>query len=97
LIERSGFTPRRLENSLADLVRRHLLDPDAASLLADPLREAGVLPASGIASRPWFQRMRNVVQRRRRRLVSSIPRVTRATPLDYDAILDRLAAARASA
>jgi len=97
LIDRSGYTPRRLENSLADLVRRHLLDPDAASLLADPLREAGVLPASGIASRPWFQRMRNVVQRRRRRLVSSIPRVTRATPLDYDAILDRLAAARASA
>jgi len=97
LIDRSGFTPRRLENSLADLVRRRLLDPDAASLLADPLREAGVLPASGIASRPWFQRMRNVVQRRRRRLVSSIPRVTRATPLDYDAILDRLAAARASA
>ena len=97
LIDRSGYTPRRLENSMADLVRRHLLDPDAASLLADPLREAGVLPASGIASRRWFQRMRNVVQRRRRRLVSSIPRVTRATPLDYDAILDRLAAARASA
>jgi hypothetical protein len=41
--------------------------------------------------------MRNVVQRRRRRLVSSIPRVARATPLDYDAIIDRLASARASA
>jgi hypothetical protein len=97
LIERSSFTPRRLENSLADLIRRRLLAPDAAELLAAPLREAGLLPASPFASRHWFQRMRAAVQRRRRRLVSSIPRDARATPLDYDAILDRLAAARASA
>jgi len=97
LVERSGYTPRRLENSLADLVRRRLLAVDSAELLGAPLRDAGLLPPSGIASRRWFQRMRAAVQQRRRRLVSAIPRVARATPLDYEAILDRLAAARASA
>jgi hypothetical protein len=94
LVERSRYTPRRLENSLADLVRRHLLDPDAAELLAVPLREASLLPAAVPGSRSWVQRTLAVVRRRRRRLVSSIPQVARATPLDYEAILDRLDAAR---
>jgi hypothetical protein len=97
LLERSGFTPRRLENSLADLVRRRLLAAGAAELLAAPLREAALLPAAARTSRPWLQRLRAVVRRRRRRIVSAIPRVARATPLDYDAILDRLAADRESA
>jgi hypothetical protein len=96
LIERSAYTPRRLENSLADLVRRRLLDPDAAQLLAAPLREAGLLPASGARPGSWLRRTLALV-RRRRRLVSALPRVARATPLDYEAILDHLEAARASA
>jgi hypothetical protein len=96
LIERSHYTPRRLENSLADLVRRRLLGPEAADLLASPLRDAGLLPAS-VASRNWLRRALGAVRRRRHRLVSAIPRVARATPLDYDAILDRLEAERASA
>src|SRR5258705_13399226 len=44
LVERSAYTPRRLENSLADLVRRRLLGADAAELLAAPLRDAALLP-----------------------------------------------------
>jgi hypothetical protein len=96
LVERSSYTPRRLENSLADLVRRRLLGGDAAELLATPLREASLLPAT-VGSRGWLARARAVVGHRRRRLVSSIPSVARATPLDYDAILDRLDAARATA
>jgi hypothetical protein len=90
LIDRSGYTPRRLENSLADLVRRHLLGVDAAELLATPLREAGWLPGGAARSRGWLRRALGAVRHRRRRLVSSIPRVARATPLDYDAILDHL-------
>jgi hypothetical protein len=88
LVERSSYTPRRLENSLADLVRRRLLAPQAAELLARPLRAATLLPASG-KTVSWLER---TLARMRRppRLVSSIPRVTRATPLDYGAILARL-------
>jgi hypothetical protein len=97
LVERSGYTPRRLENSLADLVRRHLLGVDAAELLAVPLREAALLPAEKRGSPSWLRRTLAIVRRRQKRLVSSIPRVARATPLDYEAILDRLAAARATA
>jgi hypothetical protein len=97
LIDRSGYTPRRLENSLADLVRRHLLGADAAELLAMPLREAGRLPASRARARSWLGRALGAVRRRRHRLVSAIPRVARATPLDYDAILDHLQAGKASA
>jgi hypothetical protein len=97
LIERSAYTPRRLENSLADLVRRHLLGADAAELFATPLREAGLLPASGARSRSWLGRALGAVRRRRHRLVSAIPRIARATPLDYDAILDHLQAGKAGA
>jgi hypothetical protein len=94
LIERSAYTPRRLENSLADLVRRHLLGVDAAELLAAPLRDAGHLPSSGAHSKSWLGRALGAVRRRRHRLVSAIPRVARATPLDYDAILDHLQAGK---
>jgi hypothetical protein len=97
LVERSGYTPRRLENSLADLVRRHLLTPEAAMLLAAPLRAGGLLPASGTRSQRWLGRALATVLPGRRRLVSAIPQVRRAVPLDYDAILDRLDAAKASA
>jgi hypothetical protein len=93
LIERSAYTPRRLENSLADVVRRQLLAPGAAELLAGPLRAAGLLPASGARTAGWLERTLARV-RRSPRLVSAIPRVVRATPLDYEAIITRLHAAR---
>jgi hypothetical protein len=97
LVERSAYTPRRLENSLADLVRRRLLGADAGELLATPLRDAGLLPTRGAPPRGWIGRALGAVRRRRHRLVSAIPRVARATPLDYDAILDHLQAGRATA
>jgi len=95
LVDRFHYTPRRLENSLADLVRRHLLAPDATELLAAPLRAADLLPASGARRASWLRRTL-AMGRPRARLVSAIPRVTRATPLDYEAILDRLDAAKVS-
>ena len=96
LIERSGYSARRLENSLADLVRRRLLTADARELLAAPLRRAGVLEN---APAKRHGRIRRALGRLRAtpKLASAIPRVARATPLDYDAILTRLRAARASA
>jgi hypothetical protein len=97
LVERSGYSPRRLENSLADVVRRHLLDPDSAELLAGPLRDAGLLPRTSAGRRSWLGRALALVRRRRRRRLSSIPRVARATSLDYDAILEHLEAAKVSA
>jgi hypothetical protein len=89
LVERSAYTPRRLENSLADLVRRRLLAPESAELLARPLRAATLLPSSGTRVAGWLARTL-ARMRRQPRLVSSIPRVARATPLDYEAILARL-------
>jgi hypothetical protein len=89
LLEHSGYTPRRLENSLDDLVRRGHLAAPAADALARGLRAAGVLPPAGATGARW------------RRALVSVPRARPApappaacaaerTPLDYDAILDRL-------
>jgi hypothetical protein len=44
LIEESGFTPVRLANSLADIVRRGHLVPAAADALRDALADGGLLP-----------------------------------------------------
>jgi hypothetical protein len=96
LVHGSGYTPRRLENSLADLVRRGLLTAEAAHVLAEPLRDAGLLPAAGGRRPNWLSRALARIGRRPR-LGSAIPRVVRATPLDYEAILDRLRAASATA
>src|SRR5439155_23569969 len=52
LVDTAGYTARRLENSLGDLVRRGHLTLTAADALAKPLRAAGVLPpATPAASR----------------------------------------------
>lgn len=93
LVERSAYTPRRLENSLADLVRRRLLAPESAELLARPLRAAGLLPSRETQTAGWLRRTL-ARMRRQPRLVSVIPRVARGTPLDYEAIFDRLHAGR---
>jgi hypothetical protein len=90
LVERSGYTPRRLENSLHDLVRRDALPADAAARLAPALRNAGVLPPVP-TDVPRWRRVLDAVRRlgRRRR---SDPSAVRGTPaaVDYAAILDRL-------
>jgi hypothetical protein len=95
LVAHDGFTPRRLENSLADVVRRGLLGTAAAELLAGPLTAASLLPAPA-GRRGWVARALRGL-RRRRKLGPAQPPPSRATPLDYDAILDRLQAMRETA
>ncbi len=81
LAERAGLTPRRLENSLSDLVRRRLLALPVAARLATPIRRAGLLPAAPRGE--WLARLRAMLRRRP-------PAGAAATgPLDYEAILDR--------
>jgi len=89
LASAAGYTPRRLENSLADLVRREFLTLRDAGRLLRPLRRAGLLPAPHRAS--GWRRVLGAVERlrvRRRRLVA--PAAPRVTAVDYDTILDRL-------
>jgi len=93
LIERSRYTPRRLENSLADLVRRGITVGDVATELAEPLRRAGLLPGTVPARRSWMLRVREALRRRRKKTAVRVALPVRG-PLDYDAILDRLRPAR---
>jgi len=86
LVERAAYTPRRLENSLADVVRRGALHPAAAEHVARPLRVAGLLPA---APGGWVRRL----FRRLGRRVAPIT-VANPEPIDYDGVLDRLRPAR---
>jgi hypothetical protein len=83
LIERAAFTPRRLENSLADLVRRGCLTSAAAAGVAAPLRRVAVLPRS--SARVW---LRGALARLRRRRAAgaAAPHVA----IDYDTVLDAL-------
>ena len=91
LVERSGYTARRLENSLGDLVRRAGVSLSAAERMGAALRAAGVLPAGAPARSRWH-RMRDAFRRLRRR--RKAPRTPAPPPtlaaLDYEAILDRL-------
>jgi hypothetical protein len=91
LLESAGYTPRRLENSLGDLLRRGHLTRTAADALAAPLRAAAVLPPAP-SSPPRWRRMVLAVRRLRRRRPASqaVPPAAESAPLDYDAILDRL-------
>jgi hypothetical protein len=95
LTERSGYTPRRLENSLGDLVRRRLLGEGALRALVRPLRAAALLPPAERGDAPWARRLLARFRRGRARPVATPP--ARSTPLDYDAILDRLPATKATA
>jgi hypothetical protein len=93
LMERSGYTPRRLANSLEDLVRRGHLTAAAAERMAAPLLAGGLLPAAATTSR--WRRMREALARlRHARAVARTARPATAPPgpgaIDYDAILDRL-------
>src|SRR5262249_18664819 len=87
LVERAGYTPRRLENSLADLLRRALVSADAAESLARPLRDGGVLPSVPKPRGTRMRRLRAWIGRRRRN-IRGAP-AAGAMELDYDAILIR--------
>src|SRR5207244_1468680 len=65
LLEGAGYTARRLENSLGDLVRRGVLTPAAADALGARLRAAGVLPPDGTGVR--WRRVLGALRRLRRR------------------------------
>jgi hypothetical protein len=83
LVRRADYTPRRLENSLADLVRRGLLPAYCTHRLTAAVRAAGLLPA--LPRGAWFARLRARLARRRARP----PARHLAGPLDYEAILAR--------
>jgi hypothetical protein len=90
LVERAGYSPRRLENSLDDLVRRNHLTLPAATALAKSLRAAGTL-APPSRPGPRWRRLVEVVRRVRQRPTRQVtPAPVVAAALDYDAILDRL-------
>ena len=85
----AGYTPRRLENSLGDLVRRGFLPLRDAESLMKPLRGAGVLP--GLERGAGWRRVLAAVERLRgRRRRADTPPSPRVAAVDYDAILDRL-------
>jgi hypothetical protein len=87
LAERAGYTQRRLENSLADLVRRRLVSAERAHRLTGPVRAAGLLPAR--PRRAWMARLRELLADRRARTPAPAPGA-----LDFDAILERARPAR---
>ncbi len=89
LVESSGYTARRLENSLADLVRRGHLDAAAADMLAGELRMERVLPAVPSAPR-WRRALAAFARVGRQRRARRVPPTAEPAALDYDAILDRL-------
>ena len=85
----AGYTPRRLENSLGDLVRRGFLPLRDAEGLLRPLRRAGVLPGPERGA-GWRRVLAAVERLRVRRRRPEGPASPRVTAVDYDAILDRL-------
>ena len=84
MIDRAGFTPSRLANTLADVVRRDLVPSDAAEQVVEPLRIAGLLPVATTAGSGWLRRL--VWRMKGGRRVKPEPSVDL---IDYDLILDR--------
>jgi hypothetical protein len=89
LVERSGYTPQRLENSLADLVRRGLLSTNAERL-AGRLRADGVLPRASRRRAGWAAKLMARLRARQSRTASRRRGLPPVGALDYDTILDRL-------
>jgi hypothetical protein len=87
LTGRFEYTARRLENSLADLLRRNLLSADAADHLTAPMRARGLLPEEPRRGRG---RLRRWVTRAWRTLRRRTPPPPQAGPLEFEAILDRM-------
>ena len=94
LVDGAGYTARRLENSLHDLVRRGHLAPAAAEALAVPLGRAGLLPVADV---PRWRRVLARLRRPHRARARTADGTPGAEPgIDYEAIVARLHA-RASA
>ncbi len=91
LVTRAGYTHRRLENSLADLVRRRLVAAHVTHRLTAPVRDAGLLPKLGRGA--WLARLRGRIAARR---APAPPRVP-VGALDYESILARTRPARGAA
>jgi len=85
----AGYTPRRLENSLGDLVRRGFLPLRDAEGLLKPLRRAGVIPGPERGA-GWRRVLAAVERLRGRRRSADAAASPRVAAVDYDAILDRL-------
>ena len=92
LIARAGYTDRRLENSLADLVRRGHLASAMADAICAALRGAGILPPTTAATSRWRRLVASLRRLRRPRHPAPVvpPAPAATAPLDYEAILNRL-------
>ena len=92
LIDQSGYTPRRLENSLDDLLRRGHLDIGGAVALAAALRGSGTLPSHAAAESRWRRMLSALgrIARRKEVPVAPLELLASQEAIDYDAILDRL-------
>ena len=91
LIDQTAYSPRGLENSLGDLVRRGHVVLGAANALARPLRAAGVLPPATPSGSRWRRMLATLGRLRRRGRKGGAVAVSLETgPLDYEAILNRL-------
>src|SRR5262249_49686075 len=88
LARRAGYTARRLENSLADLVRRGLVSAHVPHRLTAAVRAAGLLPA--LPRGAWLARLRARLGARR---AATAPRLPGGS-LDYGAILGQSRPAR---
>ncbi|HUE29882.1 MAG TPA: phosphatase domain-containing protein [Verrucomicrobiae bacterium] len=97
LLEGAGYTTRRLENSLGDLVRRAVLPPAAADVVGTRLRAAGVLPRADGPRARWRRLLGTLPRLRRRQRTGGGATVGDAPALDYNAILDRASAGGRSA
>lgn len=83
LVDRSGYTAHRLDNSLADLLRRQLVTGEVARRLSRPLRDVGLLPPEPRSWRAWLDRVRA-------RLRPAPTLAPQTGPLDYQTIVARL-------
>jgi hypothetical protein len=86
LVERSGYTPERIGNSLADIARRGHLSTVVATTLREHLREQGLVSRSARRNR----RRTSVVWQRLLSWTRREPTVETdgpATPIDYRAVV----------
>jgi uncharacterized protein DUF2183 len=94
LLAEPTYTPRRLENSLDDLVRRGHVSAAAATALATRLRAEDILPPPAKGRPRWRRALAALGHLRQRPAPRSTRTASLPSPppgaLDYDAILDRL-------
>jgi len=99
LVETSGYTPGRLENSLADIERRGHLTNDAAVAVREYLGRLGILPArtrARPAPLPWWRRLRVWLRSKFRKPNPPDTRIPRPSDfvVDYPTLVARWRALR---